>query len=228
MKSCVRRCDDATAARLQIALTALCSIAAALSSHFIIDLLGDFLLARDSYDALAHNSREAGAVALGICLIMTLLLTMRAALIEACGNEGALLALLRRATPRSPWRHWAGITISSLVLVAAMEACDAFLAGRPCDDAIDLFGGSLWLATAVAATVGALVSVSAKALLRRLTEIHRVLIALVVAIVAIAFARRAPSTFVRSFARRTYAPAAVLGSSAGGRAPPHFLSLVSF
>ena len=206
---------------------ALAVIAAALLTHFVIDLLGDVLLVHDSYDDLAHNSREVGAVAAGLGLVVTLALALRAALTEARGNEGALLAVLRRATPRSAVSHWAGITLSSLALVAAMEACDAVVAGRRCDDIVELFGGSLVLAAVVAAAVGAMVSVAQRALLRRLTMLHRVIVAIVVALVALARAAFAASSFVRSFARRTYAPAAVLGRCAGGRAPPLFPSLVS-
>jgi hypothetical protein len=209
------------------ALLLLAALSAALLTHFVVDVLGDFVLAHDTYDDLAHGSRQGGALALGICLVLTLAFAARAALVEARGNEGVLLALLRRAMPRCPWRHWAAVTFFSLILVAVMEACDAAAAGSPCDDLTELLGGSLLLASIVAAIVGALISILLRAALCRLTAIHRALVYFVEALILVGEPNPTLGASRGRTARRTCgSPGAVLSRSAGGRAPPRFLSLV--
>lgn len=202
-------------------------IAAALLTHFVIDLLGDFLLAHDSYDGLAHDSRQTGALALGACLFATAGFGFRAALLEARGNGGALLALLRGAQPRRPWRYVMVLTVVSLSLVAGMEWCDAAAAGRPCDDIVELFGGSLLLAVTCATSVATLLTLALRAVLRRLTKLHRAIVAMVVAFIREKHALRSFDFVCRNL-RRGSGNAALLGSSAGGRAPPAFPSLASF
>jgi hypothetical protein len=203
---------DVASRRFRDLLLLLASLAAGLLTH---------------YDDLSHGSRQGGAIALGCCFLVTLAFAARAALMEARGNEGVLIALLRRATPSCPWRHWAAVTLSSLLLVAAMEACDAAAAGSPCDDFTDLFGGSLLLASSVAALVGALISAVLRAALRRLGAMHRAIVYFVESLILVARPNRSRSAARGRTMRRTLGSrGAVLSRSAGGRAPPYFRSLV--
>jgi len=221
-----RNCDDATAKQLGIVFMLFGCIVTALLTHWVIDVVGDVVLAYDPYDDVAHSSRPIGAVALGVCLLATLGFALRGAFLEARGSERALLKLLRRAQPRSAWQHFAAIAVASLVLVAAMEACDSFAAGHPCDDVVELFGGSLLLAATVAVSVAAVVTIAIRAALRHVTKFHGVLVAFVVAFIRIALDRRAPSAFEWRNSRGAFRNTAIRDYSIGDRAPPYFSSLV--
>jgi hypothetical protein len=157
---------------------------AALLSHLAIDELGDFWLADDAYDHVAHHSRLlAFSVVLGVSL-SALAFAVRAALREARGSEGALREVLRAALPASPRRYLALVTAASLVLVTAMEALDASLAGRPAGNLAALLGGSLALGTGLVTTVAAAVTATVLGFVRRLALLHRALVEIVAAFVA--------------------------------------------
>jgi hypothetical protein len=74
--------DLVIAMRLRLALMLSVCVAAALLTHWVIDLLGDFVLAHDPYDDLAHYSRDTGALTLGLFLLAAIGFTLRAALLE--------------------------------------------------------------------------------------------------------------------------------------------------
>jgi hypothetical protein len=219
--------DLVIAMRLRLALMLSVCVAAALLTHWVIDLLGDFVLAHDPYDDLAHYSRDTGALTLGLFLLAAIGFTLRAALLEARGDGGALLELLRQVRPRNPWGYFAIVAGASLVLVAAMEWCDAAAAGRPCDDIIDLFGGSLLLASTCATAIAGLLTLAVTAGLRRLTKLHRAIVAIVVAFIRIAYTLGSLEFLCRD-GRRIPGAARLTVTSTGGRAPPAFPSRVSF
>lgn len=91
------RCDGAIAARCRLALLLFVSLAAALVTHFLIDVLGDVLLAHDTYDDVAHASRQTGALASGAFLLVTLGFAAVAALVAAFVTAVARVALRRLA-----------------------------------------------------------------------------------------------------------------------------------
>jgi hypothetical protein len=143
------------------------------------------------------------------------------------GYGGApLRALGPPPRPRRPWHYGAAVTVGTLLLVAAMEWCDAAAAGKPCDDIVDLFGGSPLLATSCAAAVAAFLTVALRAGLNRLTQLHGAIVAIVVAFIHVALSPRPPE-FVSRNARTLAIRAALLGLRTAGRAPPAFSSLVA-
>jgi len=135
--------------RLGLALLAILSAAllAAVSAHVGIDILGDYLVRDDSYDHVAHGSRE----------LFTML-----ALLPAAGVGVRLFSRLcvAAASIRTRVRflrfsryQLAGFTVAvvlaTLVLVPSMEAIDAARAGVDVDSLADAFGSSMLLGTTV-------------------------------------------------------------------------------
>jgi hypothetical protein len=196
----------------------------ALLSHLAIDELGDFWLANDAYDHVAHHSRALIFIAVSGCAFAALAFAVRAALREARGSEGALRDVLRATLPASSWRYLVLVTGASLMLVTAMEALDALLAGNPAGDLESLLGGSLALGTGLVTTIAVLVTATVWCIVRRLARFHRTLVEIVVAFAG-CFAR--PGCGVtRCIACRPVrmrAQSLLLARRAAGRAPPRSL-----
>ncbi|HET6275159.1 MAG TPA: hypothetical protein VFE16_04380 [Candidatus Cybelea sp.] len=134
---------------------ALCAAAAAAAiAHVAIDVVGDFALARDSYDNLGHSSRELMS---GIALIIATWLAVRGLRIccEIAAKHRA--SLLRPALRlRETLGLFAGAVAASVAIVPAMEYLDGRLDGVRVGGLNDAFGGSMLLGlatTLVCATV---------------------------------------------------------------------------
>jgi hypothetical protein len=197
---------------------------AALLSHVAIDVLGDFLLTDDAYDHVVHHSRAFVFSLLSGSALFALAFAARAALREARGSEGALRDVLRATLPGAPWRYLAPVAGASLALVIAMEGLDAALGGRPAGDLDDLLGGSLALGLSLVATLSTLVTAAVWYFVRRLANLHRSLVEIVVAFVGLlAQPGRGllPGAAWRPASTRAHSLR--LARRAAGRAPPRSL-----
>jgi hypothetical protein len=125
------------------------STAAAALAHYAIDVVGDYALRQDTYDAIEHASR--GLVA-GIALIVAAMLALRG--LRACCDV-ALASRGRLATPAIGRGHvlgfLAGTVATTALLVPAMEVLDGQMAGDPVGGLGDAFGGSVLLGLIVVA-----------------------------------------------------------------------------
>jgi hypothetical protein len=112
-------------------------------AHFAIDVAGDYLLPRDSYDHLEHGSRE---LLTGLALVLAVVLAARG--LKIC-CEIATKHRGRLARPvlglREALGLIAGAATASTVLVPAMEVLDGRLDGVPVLRLTDAFGGSILL-----------------------------------------------------------------------------------
>jgi hypothetical protein len=156
-------------------------------AHFAIDVAGDFLLARDSYDNLRHGSRE---LLTGLALVLAVLLAGRG-LKVCCEIATRNRGRLTRPTLglREAIGLIAGAVTASIVFVPGMELLDARLDGAAVPRLADAFGGSIPLGlttTLLCASVVALLVVGAvrwlvshhdsiatmlETLLRRITDV---------------------------------------------------------
>ncbi len=137
----------------------MCAAAAgAALSHLAIDVVGDYALARDSYDHLRHDSRDLVS---GIALIVAALLAGRG--LRAC-CEIAAANRHRLARPLLGGRRLlATLTAAiagSLALVPAMELLDGRLDGVAVSNVADSFGGSIALGLATTLVCAALVALA--------------------------------------------------------------------
>lgn len=135
----------------------LCAAAAgAALAHLAIDVAGDFALAHDSYDNLAHHSR--GLVS-GVALAIAVFLAARG-LRHCC--EIALRNRARFPAMLSRTRELLGFTFAavaaSLPIVPAMEWFDGRLDGAPVQSLGAAFGGSLLLGAVMTALCVGLVA----------------------------------------------------------------------
>ncbi len=131
---------------------------AALVAHFAIDIVGDWALARDAYDAVSHDSR--GLVALAtLCVAVAAALRFVISALSPTGRAGRTSALARLIS-RSPRGFGVAVTAGALALLTGMETLDSLLATGRVEGVADAFGGSLVLglgvAIPVALTVGAI------------------------------------------------------------------------
>lgn len=112
-------------------------------AHFAIDVAGDYLLARDSYDHLEHGSRE---LLTGLALVLAVFLAARG--LKSCCDI-ATKHRGRLARPvlgvREALGLIAGAVTASAALVPAMELLDGRLDGAPVLQLADAFGGSILL-----------------------------------------------------------------------------------
>ncbi|MFZ1017054.1 MAG: hypothetical protein WAN39_04195 [Candidatus Cybelea sp.] len=123
---------------------ALCAaMAAAAMAHVAIDVVGDFALAHDSYDNLAHGSRE---LVTAIALLAALVLALRG--LKSCCE---IAALNRRRVLRISFGlrqtigYLAATVLASCAAVPAMEWLDGRADGVAIDRLSDAFGGSVAL-----------------------------------------------------------------------------------
>lgn len=127
------------------AAVAACATAllAAVSAHIGIDVLGDFLVRDDTYDHVAHGSRELFTlVALALAAAAALFLFSHLCGVAASFSQRVRLLQVRRT-------HVVAATgcavILTLLLVPTMETIDAVRAGGDIESLADAFGGSLLL-----------------------------------------------------------------------------------
>jgi hypothetical protein len=127
-------------------------------AHVTIDVIGDYALTHDSYDNLAHGSRELIA---GVALVIAVILAARG-LRGCCDiaqiNRSRLIRVAFGA--RETVGYLLAAVAACCVLVPAMELVDGSLDGAAVRQLGDAFGGSLLLGlitTAVCATLMALI-----------------------------------------------------------------------
>jgi hypothetical protein len=157
---------------------ALCAAAAgAAFAHFAIDVVGDYVLPRDSYDYLDHGSRE---LMTGLALLLASALAVRG--LRVCCEIG-VANRTRLARPALALGHTLGFMIfaitTSVVAVPGMEYVDGLLDGARVDSLGDAFGGSIPLGLATTLLCSALVA-SLVYLLARWLISHRDTIATII------------------------------------------------
>ncbi len=143
--------------RTIVSLALCAATAGAAMAHYAIDVIGDYALARDSYDHVHHGSRD---LVTGIALVFAAYLSGRGLWI--CCE----IAAMNRARLRKPalrLRETIGILLAavgaSVGIVPGMEYLDGRLDGTPVLRFADAFGGSVPLGlttTIVSATLVAL------------------------------------------------------------------------
>jgi hypothetical protein len=149
----------------------LCAAAAgAALAHVAIDLVGDFALSNDSYDHVAHGSRE---LVTGLALLLAVVLAARG--LRVCCE----IASIYRSRILVPVRRlpealgFVGAAVAcSVALVPAMEWLDGRLAGAPVLALDEAFGGSILLGVITTVVCSAAIALAIYAVARWLIS-HR-------------------------------------------------------
>jgi hypothetical protein len=165
---------------LRFCFAAVAGALAATIAHVVIDVAGDYLLVRDSYDGVAHHSRALLLAVVGFTVLVIAIRTIVDALDLRGDRTTSLLALLRGALER-PARFVATATIVAVFALAAMESFDCALAHQM-DDLGDVFGGSLLLGLGTVVITGVLCGLLIYRLLRWLADYELPIAAFIVAL----------------------------------------------
>lgn len=196
---------------------------AAVLAHITVDILGDHLLVHDSYDGLAHGSRQKFSLVAALGALASFIALSCGALRELRGERNALRAILLGAVPRPTILSVALLTTGTLLAMSAMEAFDTRLAGIPIDDFGDLLGGSPLLALGVVGLVTPALAFAARALAVALLR-SRAIVTIVAAFVRLLrFAAPPPELQLARAPRRLAARRSILARRAAKRGPPAFL-----
>jgi hypothetical protein len=139
-------------------------------AHFAIDVVGDYVLPRDSYDHLTHGSRElAAAAALAIAVVLAAR-GLRVCCEIAALNRTCLLRPVLRL--RETVGMFAAAVAGSVLLVPAMEYLDGATDGMPVRHFSDALGGSIALGLGTTLACAVLVTFAVYAVARWLIA-HR-------------------------------------------------------
>lgn len=151
--------------------------AAAAVAHVAIDVVGDYALPHDTYDNLAHSSREIVSVFAAVVAVFLLARGLR-----LCCEIGAVnRTRVRVATGwlREFWAFAGGVAAASACVVPAMEWLDCRFVGVAVDDLDDAFGGSVLLGIATTVLCAFLIAGAIYAIAAWLTS-HRDTIATII------------------------------------------------
>jgi hypothetical protein len=129
--------------RTLLSLTLCAAAAGAALAHVAIDVVGDYLLPADSYDHLAHGSRD---LVTGLALALATVLAVRG-LHVCCTIASAHRGRLARpgVGALGTFGLFAGAVGASCAMVPAMEWLDGRIDGAPVTRFADAFGGSVLL-----------------------------------------------------------------------------------
>ena len=150
------------------ATLACAGLLAALLAHWAIDVAGDYVLKRDSYDHIAHHSRLF--VVFGACIFALLgtAVVVTAASKDVRRLRGALEAVLGSAAAQTPLQLIVRLVPITGILLVTMESADSWFDLGRLPSVSDAFGGSLPLGGAIAALAGAVAGFALWRLVRRL------------------------------------------------------------
>lgn len=154
-----------------LALLGICAaLAAAALAHVAIDIVGDYALPHDTYDFIAHNSRDlVTALALAVAGIAALR-GLRSCCEHAAANRGRLPV---PAISRFQGGAFSlAVIATTAVLVPAMEMLDGRLDGVPVAELDDAFGGSISLGLGTTILCAAIVALVVLAFARWIVS-HR-------------------------------------------------------
>ena len=186
-----------------LALLLACSaFAAAALAHVAIDIVGDFALPHDTYDYIAHSSRD---IVSGVVFVVAAVAGLR--WLRACLKIASANRRLPPAPSIGKRRAAAFLVATSLgaaILVPAMESLDGILDHVPVTELDDAFGGSVPLGVGVTIVCAVLVAAMLLAVTHWLLA-HRDLIATVV-IALVKRAANAPPAALAHAARRVERP----------------------
>ena len=205
-----------------VAVIVLSALAAAAAAHFLLDFIGDFALAHDSYDGMAHGSRLLSFLIVTFLAAAGAVRLIVSALDGANASTAAFRALVGPLLALSEWRFIAAVATGALAGVITMQSVDSLLSGVRVDDIADALGGSAPLGLAVTLVVSTAIGAAVSRLFRALAAAHDAIVEIVSSLfidarphTGSASAMRTSVT-LRSFAR----PLSVLSTRAGKRAPP--------
>ncbi len=149
---------------------------AALFAHIGIDAAGDYLLAHDTYDDHAHNSRYVASVAFLLAVLVAVYVYARAVVAETRGNRGALRAALRSSISASRVAFASIVAGLAMPLLLGMAWLDSLVAGIPVDDVTDLFGGSLALGIGMTVLASLVASLAIRSLVALVARFQRAIV----------------------------------------------------
>ncbi|MGA8534320.1 MAG: hypothetical protein WB615_09465 [Candidatus Tumulicola sp.] len=204
---------------LRWCLVAVAGALAAAVAHVVIDVAGDYLLARDAYDGIAHHSRALLLAIVGVTLLAGAVKAIFDILDRRCSSTTSTLAAVRDALG-NPLRFALASAAVAIVALVAMESFDCLLSGR-IEDVGDLFGGSVALGAGTAAFAGALCGALVHRVVRFVARYEAPIAAFIVAVFNLkAISESLPRAQRRFGASRTVNRALLLSRQERKRGPP--------
>jgi hypothetical protein len=204
---------------LRVSLLGLAAMSAALLAHVVIDIVGDYVLARDAYDGLAHASRGifvVGLTTLALAVSSYLLFDL---LDRRCSSKASMLRLTRDSLGRPIVFAMQSMAICVLAL-GGMEFFDCLAAHAPPAGLDELFGGSYLLGLTTACTAAALTGWLLHRLLFLVSEREPEIIALIRCVMASFTVSEEPHVAKPTHASRSIARALLLATRGSKRGPP--------
>lgn len=196
---------------------------AAAVAHVVIDVAGDYVLAADAYDGIAHHSRVLAIAAAGVLVLAFAAKLLFDALGRRCAGALPLLRLVRQQLG-SPARFVTLSVVCTVAILVAMEWFDCALLGVRIDDVSDLFGGSILLGMSAAVACGAFVGFVIHRALRFLVASEPAIVHFVQTVfAALAPACRLSRAVSRSRFSRVYAERGLLLSRRSRKRGPPLL-----
>jgi hypothetical protein len=214
------RLAPGTALLLRLAMPLAAALVAVLAAHVAIDVVGDYVLAHDTYDDHAHGSRRLASLALAVTLLTALWAFARAVLAETRGSRGALRAALYATLPESPVTFVLMVVAAVVPLLPAMGWVDALTAGARVDDVADLVGGSIPLGAGIAGAFALAAGTAAYRVVAFLGRHHRAIVRAVEAFVRLAGCAARAALTLTDRPNRPRALAAPARRAGRNRAPP--------
>lgn len=197
----------------------LCAAAAgAAMAHAAIDVVGDFALVHDSYDDLAHGSRELiTCVALVIAVVLALRGLRRCCEIATVNRTRLLGATLRA---RDVVAGILAAVSASCALVPAMEWLDGRVDGVAVRSLSEAFGGSLLVGLVTTVICASLIAVLVMAIARWLISHRDIIVAIIATLVRRNDDALRPSSCTLGRHRLTFRPRPAHALRLSKRGPP--------
>jgi hypothetical protein len=204
--------------RSWIALLVAAAAAAAALSHWVIDVVADYLVPHASFDDFAGHSSRGLIAVVAVALALGLALRGLRRCCDAVAGRGS--------SPAKPPAWWilAPFAATTFVLaccaVPAMEAVDARLAGETVDGLADAFGGSILLGVVTTAVCAAFVAGLLFGAVRWLLSHRDRIIAAIASVIRRRYARRPSPQQLRRFDAVVVCQPRLAAFRRGKRAPP--------
>jgi hypothetical protein len=207
-----------TLSRSLTALWIAAAASAAVLSHYVIDVVADYLVPHASFDDVAsHGSRGViGAIAVAAAFVLALRGFRLCC--EAATNRGG------RATPPPSWWRGAFFVAATVafacIAVPLMEIADARWGGAAIDGLDDAYGGSVLLGIVTTAICGILVGAALFAIARWLLSRRDRIVAAIASAIRRTYKPRTNPQYLARLGNIAVCQPRLVAFRQGKRAPP--------